>query len=235
MRDNVLAIEAVLADGQALRFGRGGQRRRCDPAPAYADRRRRIWSERCWRSGSTRGGRDRLRRFPEALAPGRRLQHRQRWFRQRAEPGTTGAPAGRFRGHPRPSPPRIELILSAGAGAPRRSGSATSRPSTRPWTRPSTSSPSTRPSVELVDRTMIELSRDMSPCLPPHHRAPSSGAARSPPAGRVRRRRPGRAPDPPQTPRRAHGRASASRRPGRSSRPPTPPSRRPSGRCARPA
>ncbi len=134
MVDNLLAIDALLADGEPVQLRRGAGQpagRRRQPAlpaadPGHARARR------------ARGRRDR-RGLPQGPAPGRRLQPRPR------APGRPqhGLAAGRLGGHARAVPPD----QARAAAARRRTGcsaSAISRASTRRWHRPRRSSSSGR-------------------------------------------------------------------------------------------
>ena len=96
------------------------------------------------------------RALPEAAAPGRRLQHRH----DQRRAATTWRICWSAPKAPSPSSTRSSSTCSRS----RRTGcsaSAISRASTRRWRRPSTSSSSAPAAVELVDRTMIELARDI--------------------------------------------------------------------------
>ena len=185
MVHNVLAIDAILADGSAARFG-PMRPRTCAPARARDSSTRLRGARRS--ASATRssalcpkvlrrvGGYNLDIFIRRASGPTRRRQRQP------------GAPAGRQRRHARlhasactlklaPLPAHKALgvvnfpTLLHGDGAAR-----------------STSSSSSPTAVELVDRTMIELAR-ANPAFRPVDRARADRRARGDPAGRVRRRR----------------------------------------------
>ena len=92
MRDNVISIEALLADGTLAHFGRIGGNLDDVPAPL------RPLAERSARDRRARGRRDR-RALPQGAAPGRRLQSRRAGAGQ--ERHQPRARAGRRRRHAR--------------------------------------------------------------------------------------------------------------------------------------
>ena len=123
--------------------GRRGQRALSAAGPGHAGARR------------ARGGRRSPPAFPRSSAgsaatistgSGRRPQH--------------GRAAGRLRGHARPVP-RPQAQAAAAAARTRSWASATFRASTRRWRRPSDRRARAASAVELVDRSIIELGRQI--------------------------------------------------------------------------
>ena len=116
-RENVLSVDALLADGSqgALRPGRGGPVRPVRPAGAVAAQ---AAGARPVRAGHPRGRRDRGA-LPQGAAPRRRLQHRcagagEERRQPRAHPGRFGRHAGVLhRG-------RTEALAAAGTPRGRR-------------------------------------------------------------------------------------------------------------------
>ena len=105
MRDNVLAIEAVLADGTLAHFGRIGGN--------LADRAGAAAAARQGSAGDRRArGRRGRRALPQGAAPRRRLQSRRAGARQ--ERHQSRARAGRLGRHARLfHPHRIETVAAA--------------------------------------------------------------------------------------------------------------------------
>ena len=135
MRDNTIAIDAILADGSKARFASARpESAKRGPAGDLVAKLLDL--------GRREAAGDR-RQVPEGAAPCRRLQSR------RPAPGQGGRQPGsssrRIGGHARPFDGRSR----SGSGRCRRRGrcsaSATSRPSARQWRRPATSSPSNPP------------------------------------------------------------------------------------------
>ena len=106
MVDNLLAIDALLADGEAIRFGEVPGNLGSVAIPRALPRADPERARHC-RPG---GGRDR-HRVPEGAAPGRGLQSRSR-APVRAQ---HGAAPGRLRGHARPVPPPPAAVAAAAA------------------------------------------------------------------------------------------------------------------------
>ena len=105
MRDNVLSIEAVLADGTLAHFGRIGGNLNDVPAPL------RPLAKDLLAIGAREAGRDR-RALSQGAAPRRRLQSRRAGARQ--ERHQSRACAGRLRRHARLfHPHRIEAVAAA--------------------------------------------------------------------------------------------------------------------------
>ena len=105
MRDNVLAIEAVLADGTLAHFGRIGGSLDDVPAP-LRPLAKDLLGDRRARSRRNR------RAFSQGAAPRRRLQSRRAGARQ--ERHQSRASAGRLRRHARLfHPHRIETVAAA--------------------------------------------------------------------------------------------------------------------------
>ena len=125
----------------------------------------------------------------------------------------------------------LELDLAAAARRTRSWACATSRPSTPPMDATRHIVALGPAAVEVVDRTMIDLARDI-PIFRPALETFVRGDARRPPPGRVRGRRAGRPAPGPAPPGRADGRSRLSRRRGRGRRPGAAAPR--SGSCARP-
>ena len=153
-RENVLSVDAMLADGSKAHFGPVAADLSDLPATVAAQ----AAGARSVRARRARGRRDRGA-LSQGAAPRRRLQHRcagagtQR-RQPRAHPGRLGGHAGILH--------RDRTEALAGARPPRRRCRVTSAASTRRWRRRSTSS-SWRPiAVELVDSTMIALAREIA-------------------------------------------------------------------------
>ena len=136
-RENVLSIDALLADGAAAHFGPVA-RDLSDLPRQLAARAARARSPRARRRARPTRSK---RAFPQGAAPGRRLQSRRARARpQRPQPR---AHPGRLRRHARLlHPDRAQALRRCSAGA--RSAPAISAASTRRWRRRSTSSSSGR-------------------------------------------------------------------------------------------
>ena len=151
MVHNVRAIDAILADGTAARFGEVARQFRREPSAPRATAR---WCSDA-RAPPPRGRRDRGA-LPQAAAPGRRLQHRHD---RRCRPQHGASPGG-LGGHAR----LLHRDRARSAADPAAQGPGhlplpefLSRDGGDQGDRRARA----RRAVELVDRTMIELARDI--------------------------------------------------------------------------
>ena len=197
MRDNVLAIDALLADGARMAFGRC----RATCAASTARARVRPVPRRCWTWASREAGGDRgpLSR-PDA--PGRRLQHRRPGAQRRHQQPL--APAGRLRGHP-----GDQREDHAEALAPAAEQGARGLPFPQLLRRhgrgPAPGDP--RPDGGRAGRPHHDRAGPRHSPLPPHRRALRARRAGGAAAGGIRRGKPGREPAPPEGAGRHDGRA----------------------------
>ena len=153
MRDNVLSIDAVLADGTKAHFG-PGHGRACEPAARLADppARRRTAQHR-----HARGRRDRAA-LPEGAAPRRRLQSRcvpaeRAAAQSRAHPARLGRHARLL------DPHRAEALAALGT----RAVGACHFGSFYEAMNAAQHLVKLKPiAVELVDRTMLELAGEIA-------------------------------------------------------------------------
>ena len=228
MVHNVRAIDAMLADGSeraVRRASRPARAQRAGAAHRGADREpsrlrearrdRARASRSCCAASAATTSTCSIRMRAALHADGRNLAH--------LLVGSEGTLA---------FSQRIKLDAAADPASTRCSASATSRPSTRRWRRRSTSSSSAPSAVELVDRTMIELAREI-PRSAPTVDAFVQRRARRAAAGRIRRRRRDEQLATLARARRADGRSRPPRQRGRGDRRRA--SSAMSGRCARPA
>ena len=178
MADNVAGIDAVLADGTRAYFGEVRRRRERRGERALSRARRARARDRRARSCRDRGA------HPQGAAARRRLRDPARPARRRLQHGQ--APR-RLRRNARVLRPRSTSRCSR-CRARRRSASATSRPSPTRCARREALVALDPVAVELVDRTMIELSREIAAFAPimAQVRARRTGLAA---ARRVHRRR----------------------------------------------
>ena len=199
MVHNVLAVDALLADGSRHRFGPVPGNPEAGPDPRYLDLVRRV------RAIAAREADEIERRWPRASG------------RSAATTSTWSDPAGHNMAH--------LLVGSEGTLAfftaldlhleplpAHKVVGVCHFPTFRAAMEATRPIVALRPAaVEVVDRTLLELARDI-PHVPPHARELRPRPARRAAAGRVRGRRPGRAAPRPQGPRGADGRPRLPRR-----------------------